>query len=67
MADSHAILILIFHLAPDGMKPPVIVSDSSTSLLVMWNVVGRANAEGSVVYTVQFRQRETDMIQKLVF
>ncbi|XP_025090014.1 usherin-like [Pomacea canaliculata] len=60
---SNVVPVMLPPGSPDGMKPPVIVSDSSTSLLVMWNVVGRANAEGSVVYTVQFRQRETDMIQ----
>ena len=49
-------------VAPDGVKPPMVESDTPQSLMVTWEPVGRVNALEEVAYLLQFRQQEGDVI-----
>lgn len=41
--------------APDGVIAPDLVSETPTSMKVMWKPVGRSNSVEEPQYTVQFR------------
>lgn len=47
-------LFLLFS-APDGVIAPDLVSETPTSMKVMWKPVGRSNSVEEPQYTVQFR------------
>ncbi len=55
-------------VAPDGVQPPVLVSDTSTSVSATWQAVGRVNADEDAAYILQFREhRDNAIIQESVY
>ncbi|XP_048258912.1 usherin-like [Haliotis rufescens] len=53
--------------SPDGVRPPVLVSETSTSIRVTWQAVGRVNAEEDAAYILQFREKRPSAIIQDVF
>lgn len=58
--------LFAWFVAPDGVRPPQVESDTPQSLTVFWQPVGRVNALEEVAYLVQFRQQEGDIIVEYV-
>lgn len=51
-----------FITAPDGVQPPNLVSQSSSSITATWTSVGRENAKDAPVYILQFRNRNNSTL-----
>ncbi|XP_060070524.1 usherin-like [Ylistrum balloti] len=53
--------------SPDGVKPPSLVSESSSTITAIWEPVGRENAQESPQFVVQFRDLNNDTMVEDIF
>ena len=51
-------------LAPDGVYILNVSAESSTSVLILWSPVGRANSPEEVSYVLQFRHNDDSVIRE---
>ncbi|XP_041351149.1 usherin-like [Gigantopelta aegis] len=52
---------------PDGVRPPSLVSETSSSIKATWLPVGRINSNEEVSYYLQFREKKEDAVIQDVF
>lgn len=51
--------------APDGVKPPVVVSSTPYSVLVTWETPGNPNTFGALRYQLRYRQQGARYIEQV--
>ncbi|XP_064622303.1 usherin-like [Lineus longissimus] len=53
--------------SPDGVKPPTLISPTSTSLRITWEQVGRANSNRQPLFQVDFREKVSGAKSEMLF